>query len=368
MGTMSTMQGCFLGCYRSARCFNSFLRGQLPTEGQIAREGEQPPGVCHRFGDEDVHPSMVQAFVGQLAGEGWSPVMQHMEEGHDGAEKCLTVSFWDMTGRSILTAEFPPSATLGEAKNLVVEHLGIELGEAKLIYETQTPADHAALRSLGANGDLALTLLQVVEPEMLELLEDLHSAKRVDACLDAVNKYWGGQPEHIIERRRQLAVKLGVLEAIVQALSADKDNKDLQRRGCSALAQILKVTRADESESSAAFRRQAAADCGALDVLIALIGNLRGDVSAKEQACLALARICDASEGLEKEALAAAECRRQRSIDAGAVHALVALLRSPVTLQQRSAALMALRHVVGQNKDRIAAARVAGAEELWLCQ
>lgn len=293
--------------------------------------------------------------------------MQQMEGGRDAGEECLAVSFSEMTGRIVLTAEFPPSTTLGEVKNLVVEHLGIESGEVKLIHDTQIPADHAALRSLGANGALTLTLLHVVEPEVLELLEELHSGKKVDACLDAVNKYWGGQPDHIIERRRQLAVKLGILEAIVQALSAEKHNYDLQRRGSSALAQIVKATHGDESEVSVAFRRQAAADCGALEVLIALIENVR-DFSAREQACLALARICDASKDLEREALAAAECRRQRSTDAGALPVLVALLRSPVTFQQRSAALMALRHVVGQSEERIAAARAAGAEELWLCQ
>merc|ERR1712079_137876 len=175
-----------------------------------------------------------------------------------------------------------------------------------------------------------------------------------------------------IERRRQLAVKFGVLEAIVQALSAEKHlqalyNCDLQRRGCSALAHIVKATHGDESEASAAFRRQAAADCGTLEVLVTLIENVR-DFSAREQACLALARVCDAAKDLDKDALAAAECRRQRSIDAGALPTLVAMLRSPIPLQQRSAALLALRHVVGQNEERIAAARAAGAQELWLCQ
>eukprot|EP00931_Biecheleriopsis_adriatica_P054422 TRINITY_DN3201_c0_g1_i1.p1 TRINITY_DN3201_c0_g1~~TRINITY_DN3201_c0_g1_i1.p1 ORF type:complete len:306 (+),score=62.37 TRINITY_DN3201_c0_g1_i1:39-920(+) len=287
----------------------------------------------------------------------------------------LRVEVTGLSGET-LTLELDPEARFGEVKTSFEEKFGIEKIEQRLISGASVVKDEEKIATYAEDGCVELTLMTSTEPEVSEALKmlDPHSCctqSAADACLDATNRLWGGAPERVLERRRAVAVLMHFHEAIVTALDRWQDD-DLRRRGCAALANMCKCTplesgtQAAEASFSAEGRRQAVADAGALEVLTDIIKDANCHVHGKENACLALERILADNSCGNKEVHAAVERRRKRSVEAGALKALIGFLSVPLTLAIRSAAVRALQNLVQKDEERVALALSLGAQKGWL--
>lgn len=268
---------------------------------------------------------------------------------------------------SQLDLELPCNNTFQDLADLITNQLGIERTEQKIVVGTSMPSTSSELKPFSSRGVLVVTLVCITEPEVLETLQRLYSCSNrqaAAACLDAANRFWSGDADIIVERRRNSAIRLGYHKAILQALRNWSDD-DVLHRGCQSLAHIVKATKEDEFEISAEQRRQAIADAGALEVLVTQVLVVASPF-AKEHACNVIARLCKQRNDSDAEAVAAAEHRRQCAVDAGALQAIVAVLRIPTARHTHVAAVHALNNLVGQDEKRRKIALDEGADDKWL--
>jgi hypothetical protein len=279
----------------------------------------------------------------------------------------IAVSILDVCGGSPLTLNASRTSTIGHLKELVSERWGVEYCEQKIACGHEVPADEASLASLYTGAEpLMLTMVLVPSPEVQDARMRLmgnSSEDKSHACIVFAKSFWSSS-EKVSERRRAVAYKLGVHQDIINMLgSCYKDC--VRQHGCAALAHMCKAEGIHAGSGEAVeLRRSGAAEAGAIEVLVPIICDPDCNVFAKEAACTCLARICQATDSVDGRH--SAEQRRRRAVLAGAVEAVVAMVKRPCTFPVRMEALAALNEVVGQDSGRRAAALKAGAEEQWL--
>jgi len=287
----------------------------------------------------------------------------------EGAAELINVTVLTGAGGRSLTLELASSTLLAELKTIITEKTSIEYTEQRLLAGVLLPSDTETIGSFAEGGAVSFTLICTLEPEVLDMLNRLRSCQGLElfqACLGVAKRFFsGGMPDHIVERRRNVAVQLDFHKAIIGVLK-DLDGRSSsalqseQRHLCAALTDICSAVRHDECERSAEARRQAIAGAGGIEVLANILVN-SNDQFDKEQACKALSQICRAHQDLGNEGMLAVEGRRQFCVEVGALAALVAFLKGPLTSAVRLVALSALRIIVAGDEKRIAAAITAGA-------
>lgn len=285
-----------------------------------------------------------------------------------GAAELIHVTILTGAGGDSLTLELPSSTLLAELKTIITEKTSIEYQEQRLLAGVSLPEDTATIGSLAECGAANFTLICALEPEVLDILNSLRSCQGLDlfhACLGVAKRFYsGGMSDHIVERRRNVAVQLEFHKAIIGVLK-DLDGhsssalQSEQRHLCAALGDICSAVPHDDCECSAETRRQAIADAGGIEVIANILASSK-DQFDKEQASKALSQICRAHPDLGNEGLLAVEGRRQHCVDVGALSALVAFLKGPLTSAVRNVALSALRIIVAGDEKRVAAAVSAG--------
>eukprot|EP00425_Heterocapsa_triquetra_P001974 CAMPEP_0195060392 /NCGR_PEP_ID=MMETSP0448-20130528/7662_1 /TAXON_ID=66468 /ORGANISM="Heterocapsa triquestra, Strain CCMP 448" /LENGTH=232 /DNA_ID=CAMNT_0040090797 /DNA_START=28 /DNA_END=722 /DNA_ORIENTATION=+ len=227
--------------------------------------------------------------------------------------EAIGVSVLDVSGGSPLTLEVPRTATVGHVKDLVSEHWGVEYCEQKIASQNTVPEDDVTLGSLHeGDGPLMLTMVLVPTPEVQDALTKLSSSvDTAHACIVFAKSFWSSSVK-VSERRRAVAFKLGVHEAIIRVLSTCREDT-VRQHGCAALSHMCKADGAREGLDQAPLelRRSACAEAGAIEVLVPIICDPNCNVFAKEAACTCLARICQAIDS--PEAKLAAEQRRRRA-------------------------------------------------------
>ena len=238
----------------------------------------------------------------------------------------LRVCVTNVSGEKRFKVELPSSSTILDIKRLITTYFDIQLCELNLIAGLHRCLDDTAhLGSLGSRGNLFLTVVRVVDPALPIIMGQFQGPRAVDACSAAERWFGSGEAQYINESRRQVAVKTNMHLAIINTLRSNPCSKVYR-----ALSVLCKATQDHESNVSAACRRQAIVDAGAIELLVAIIANARKIVFDTEHACRTLALLCQVDTSLPSPMVKAAQARRKRAIDVGAKRALARFLTFPL--------------------------------------
>ena len=114
----------------------------------------------------------------------------------------------------------------------------------------------------------------------------------------------------------QAAAGAGVIEAVVEAMRAHRQEENVQAHSCRALSNVCAG-----DDAAAAARKQKAAAGGAIEEMVAALWAHPQGAKVQVHGCCALANVCWGDDD-------AAESRRQRAAMAGGLEEVVAAMQA----------------------------------------